>query len=133
MKAKCENKEVVEKFLSALKKQREYEIQQCEKCMEEHGCCPNVGYCYNDGSVLVKDIYGGIAIARSAYAESEGTKEVIGYITCSGKGKWWVENGILWFEGYRNSFKGGCEVFTPSPDDGWELVESSQPERGVWE
>ena len=59
------------------------------------------------------------------------------YKTCSGKGRYWVEDSpdglVLYFEGFRNSFKGGCDLINPREFTGWVLLESSQPERGVWE
>ena len=130
MKAKTEDKVAIVAFMVALKEQRKAEEEMCEGCVEEHKCCPNVGFCYNEGSVLVKDKEG-LAIARSAYAEGKDFP-VAGYRTCSGKGEYLVENGVLYFEGYRNSFLGGCDVFHPVKSQNWMCVESSCPERGVW-
>lgn len=71
----------------------------------------------------------------------------MGYETNSGKGTYFisyipeVKNGeykitaVLYFVGYRNSFKDGAGYlrFTPSREAGWEVVESREPGRGAFD
>ncbi len=61
----------------------------------------------------------------------------IGYTTSSGKGRYWVEEKkeVLFFEGYRNSFKDGSSFlrFHPSREGGWAVIETTAPERGPFE
>ncbi|MAG44958.1 hypothetical protein CL633_03670 [bacterium] len=65
---------------------------------------------------------------------SEGSS----YQTGTGKGMFELEvfgdedEVVLRFDGFRNSFCGGNEVFQATKEGKWELVESTQPERGVW-
>lgn len=55
------------------------------------------------------------------------------YRTGSGAGRYELLSGPeLFFEGLRNSFYGGSEVFYARREGGWELLESQEPERGVW-
>ena len=65
------------------------------------------------------------------------------YVTGSGKGEYTFSlspNGEvieIKFEGYRNSFRGGCNVLPYDwfirSRDGWQLTSSSDPERGLWD
>lgn len=69
-------------------------------------------------------------------AVGHGTLEensLITWVTGSGKGRWTTDGITLLFRGYRNSFKRGCAVFRPCIEDGWEVVKSTQPERGPFD
>jgi hypothetical protein len=73
---------------------------------------------------------------------AKGAEEVIkeavrtngaNYTTCTSKGEYSYQNGVLTFEGFRNSFYGGCLAFRAKKEGNWELVESTQSEWGVWD
>jgi len=108
MKAKTEDPQEIKRFKRALEDLKERYEEYKEKYKEEDQ--PFFGY--NEGSVF---------------------NDWTGYVTSSGKGKYWLsEDGkTLWFEGYRNSFMDGSGFlgFAPSPRGGWKVIKSREPNR----
>lgn len=61
---------------------------------------------------------------------------VFRYQTGSGLGRYEFFSEEILFEGRRNSFKDGTEFFHPRDFEKygfWEVTESLEPERGVWD
>jgi hypothetical protein len=69
------------------------------------------------------------------------------YCTGSNKGLYTIKGSRVIFEGRRRSFKDGTEYFRANPkglelytypdttiiEGSWEILESSQPDRGLWD
>jgi hypothetical protein len=100
-----------------------------------------------DGSLLApypstEGCAGQLGFWGSAAVNRETTPT--GYVTGSGKGTYFLSNEpdnsqgtvtALYFVGYRGSFKVGCGYlhWGPHKEAGWEIVDSTQAERGAFD
>ncbi len=141
MKAKTNNQTTVKRFLDEIDRQmniiKEYDEEVswgyfCSVVEEEPSEKSQIG-----GEIFIVKA-GGKKLWLFPLAEGQMGKnclhlgEVEGYITHSGTGIYYVYNKTLYFEGHRGSFYAGCGVFSPHHSDEWELIESKNPEWGVW-
>ena len=116
----------------------------CSKFWDDHDRCTCNSCCIGGGSLYIgcyefndflhenRDL-----LFKNGYPKKKKTieiikKEGIFYSTGSGKGEYSYLNGVLSFEGYRQSFEDGCDLFKSSKKGEWELIKSNCPEWGVW-